>query len=113
MKKQQLEELVKYIAQCVVREYLSLDAEKSSENDSDINGSDTSLSQPVDTMTSSEKEKIRKQQELQKQQNLKQKKQELETAKKEMSFQKQKVDQAKRFTVPNLTKQIQQASREI
>jgi hypothetical protein len=110
MKQKQLQELVKYIAKQVVKEYLS---SMDTEQNSCINPSDPSLTNPIDTMSSLEKERMRKQQDLAKQQELKRKEQELKTAKKEMEFQKQKVDQAKRFTVPNLTKQIQQAKREI
>jgi hypothetical protein len=65
---------------------------------------------PLSTDTALTPAEIQKQkQDAQKQRDaqLKQKEVELKTAKKERDFQKQKVDQVNRFTVPNITKDIQ------
>jgi len=71
-------------------------------------GTDTSTpisSEPALTPSQIQKDKSEK--EKQRQRQIKQKEVELQTAKKERDFQKQKIDQVNRFTIPNTTKDIQ------
>jgi len=62
---------------------------------------------PEDAMTPAEKARIERDAELQRQKDIRQKSTELDAKKKEMEFNKKKLDQQKRFDIPNATKDLQ------
>jgi len=107
MKKKQLEELVRGIVREMLKEYdasMSVsDMRKLADSDPSLNGS----TPPNDAMTSAEKSRIARQQKDDTNREIKQKEIELDAAKKKMSFQNKDRDQLKRFTIPNLTKDLQ------
>lgn len=103
MKQSELQEIIKYITKAVIKEYFAM-----SSNDKEEQGSGTDQNMvPMDTLTPAEQAKLKRDKEIQRRDLLKQKEKELDVAKKESDFQKQKVDQFKRFQQPNLTKDIQ------
>ena len=107
---QKLKALVTHIVNELLREYSLLDKPQSSLDNGQSD--DAQIQDPNNTlagaMRNSDKMKLDRIKKNQRTAEIKAKTQELQTAKKEMDFQKQKVDQTKRFDVPNLQKSIQQ-----
>lgn len=79
----------------------------SSTSTSDVDPTLDPSAPPVDAMSSAEKAKMDRDKEHERQQKIKQKQVELDAKKKEMEFNKKKLDQQKRFDVPNATKDLQ------
>lgn len=107
MKTEQLEELIRGIVRHVLKEYTS---SMSSSDVKTMIGNNPSLdptTPPDDAMTSAEKSRLDREAELDKQKDIKQKQVELDAEKKQMDFYKKKVDQSRRFNIPNVTKDIQ------
>lgn len=109
MKQKQLDELIRQVTRIALREMSSFSTSLGSslKSASDQDPATDTTTPPTDAMTSAEKARHDRELEHKKQQDLKAKEQELKTAKKESEFQKQKVDQARRFTIPTINKDIQ------
>ena len=109
-KKKQLQELVRHIIRTTLKE-LSVNGASSFRSMSDqdqtsmMNSDPNAL--PVDAMTPFEKAKQEREDRKRRDDAVKSSEEELKTAKKESDFQKQKVDQTKRFEIPALQKRIQ------
>ena len=99
MKRSQLQELIRHITRAVVKEYISTSSSSDESNPPEVVS--------VDSLSPAEQAKLNREKEIQRRDLLKQKEKELDVTKREQDFQKQKVDQSKRFAVPNLTKDIQ------
>jgi len=112
MKNNQLRSLIEVIVRQLVSELENGNLNEFTLSSSDINSLannsnlDTSTP-PQDAMTSNEKARMDRENEHQRQQQVKTKELELNTAKKETTFQRQKIDQEKRVTIPTLTKDLQ------
>jgi hypothetical protein len=106
MKKSQIQELIRQIVRQALDEY-TVPVSNSQPQTQD--GLDPNVP-PTDAMTSAEKSRIERQQELDRQKDLKQKRVELDAEKKQQDFYKKKVDQSRRFDIPTLNKDIQKLS---
>lgn len=107
MKTEQLEELIRGIVRHVLKEYTS---SMSSSDIKTVVGNNPDLdttTPPEDAMTTAEKARIDREKELDRQKQIKQKQVELDSERKQTDFYKRKVDQSKRFDIPNITKDIQ------
>lgn len=102
--KQQLQELVRHIVRQALKE-LMYSGDLQQQQQADM--MDDPSRPPVDAMTPIEKAKQDREQEKRRRDALKASEEELKTAKKESDFQKQKLDQSKRFNIPTLQKKIQ------
>ena len=102
--KQQLQELVRHIVRQTLKE-LMFSSDKQQTQQGMMDNDPTRP--PVDAMTPLEKAKQGREQEKVRKDALKRSEEELKTAKKEADFQKQKLDQSKRFNIPTLQKKIQ------
>ena len=105
MKKQQLNELIRLITRQVLKEYSAMNPSGQDKEETNAQGSSDTVS--VDDLSPMQKAKIEREKRDAQKDQVKQKGEELKSAKKEMDFQKQKVDLSKRFTVPNITKDLQ------
>jgi hypothetical protein len=106
VKKSQLEALIRGIVQHTLNELSTL----SSSDMSKLADSNPELDPNVptaDAMTSAEKARMEREAELQRQKDIKQQSSELDSKKKEMEFNKKKLDQQKRFDIPNAQKNLQ------
>ena len=104
MKKSQLHELIKHIARSVLREITVMSATKNGSQQGIE--SDPSAS-PEAELSPALKARMEREKEHQRQQQIKQTEVELAARKKEMDFNKKKLDQQKRFDIPNMTKDLQ------
>jgi hypothetical protein len=111
--KKQLRELVRHIIKGALQELLGSSLSNSFSKDPDPSAfskqaanMDQSMP-PVDSMTNSEKQKYDRDQDAARREAIRASDEELKTSKKEMDFEKQKLDQLKRFKIPNLQTQIQ------
>jgi hypothetical protein len=103
MKQQQLQELIRLITRQILKEYSSLspaDEETTSDTESYTDTSTDSLS-PI------EKQRMEREKDKARRDDIKVKQKELDVAKNKMAYQKQEIDQTKRFNIPDLTKDIQ------
>jgi hypothetical protein len=106
VKKSQLEALIRGIVQHTLTELSSL----SSSDMSKLVNDNPSLDPTVptdDALTSAEKARMERDAEHKRQQDIKQQSVELDAKKKEMEFNKKKLDQQKRFDIPNAQKNLQ------
>lgn len=106
MKNIELETLVKGIVRNILKEIVSL----SSSDVQQMVNTDPTLDPnvpPTDAQTPAEKARMERDAEMTRQKDIKQKQIELDARKKEMEFNKKKLDQQKRFDIPNLNKDIQ------
>lgn len=109
MKQSQLNELLRHITNIVLNEFMNSVSSAPSNDSKSGDSNNPSLStSPTDAMTDAEKKRHDRDVEHNRQKDLKAKEQELKTAKKEMDFQRQKVDQTKRFSIPTINRDIQQ-----
>ena len=107
---QKLKVLVTHIVNELLKEFSLLDKPASSldngqSNDAQIQDPNNSLAGAMSNSDKMKLDKIKKDQRIA---QIKQQENELKTAKKEKDFQTQKVDQVKKFQIPNLQKSIQQ-----
>lgn len=104
IKKTKLEGLIREIVKGIIKEYLS-----SSDMQSimDKNPQLDSSTPPKDATTPAEQARLDRDSELDRQKQIKQKQVELDAKKKEMEFNKKKLDQQRRFDIPNATKDLQ------
>lgn len=104
IKKTQLEGLIRQIVRGILKEYMSSsDMQTMVDNNPELDSS----TPPEDAMTSAEKIRIDREAELKRQKDIKQKQTELDAKKKEMEFNKKKLDQQRRFDIPNANKDLQ------
>lgn len=106
MKSDDLQLILRGIVRQILKEYATLstsDLKTLAAQDPNMNV-DTP---PEDAMTSAEKAKMERDTEHERQVNIKQKQGELDAKKKEMEFNKKKLDQQRRFDVPNVAKDLQ------
>ncbi len=108
MKSSQLKELIQHITREVLKEYgaMSSSGQDAEETNSAASSSD---SVSVDQLSPAQQSRIEREKQIARRDQIKQKEKELDVAKKKMDYQKQEIDQTKRFEVHNLTKQIQAA----
>ena len=107
MKDPQLKSLIQLIVKQLLKEYVSSGQREAALDAKAMSGQDTITNPSPEDLTPIERAKAEREKRMEKDDDLKTKTKELDVAKKEMEFQKQKVDQNKRFAVPNLTKDIQ------
>lgn len=105
MKEEQLKSLVRNIVREMITELVNLSTSDMKQMMDDPS-MDTSVA-PEDAQTPAEKSRMERQAKMDKLKQLKQKQAELDSKKKEVEFNKKKLDQEKRFDIPNLNKDIQ------
>ena len=103
MTRSSLKQLIRIITEHVIDE-LTVPGAMGGIDNSAISGEDTP---PDSSMSSAERARMERDAERARRRTLKQAESELNAKKKEVDFNKKKLDQQKRFDVPNLTKQIQ------
>ena len=110
MKKHQLEELVKHIHRKMMKEFVSFQDKKAmAAQASDPTSAATTdpTTPPQDAMSPALKAKMDREKEVARRKSIKDKEAELKTTKTKMDFQKKESDQMKRFTQPQLEKDLQ------
>ncbi len=107
MKNSELKRLLEEIVHSVLDELTSISTSDMKTMLANNPSMDSSVS-PLDAMTPAEKARNDRETELARQKDIKQKETELSAKKKEMEFNKKKLDQQKRFDIPNATKDLQQ-----
>jgi hypothetical protein len=100
MKKSQLEFLIRQIVNEIIS---SSDLQKVVDQNPGLDSS----TPPEDAMTAAEKARLDREADIERQKSIKVKTGELDAKKKEMEFNKKKLDQQKRFDVPNAAKELQ------
>jgi hypothetical protein len=102
MKQHQLQELVRLITRQVLKE-ISVGSGTDAEETNSVKTDTVS----VDDLSSAEQAKLRREKDITRRDQIKQKEKQLDVAKKKAEFQKQEIDQVKRFEIPTLQKSIQ------
>jgi hypothetical protein len=103
MKKAHLEFLLEKIVRHIMNELSTMDMKKIVDSNPEMDNS----TPPEDAMSSIEKNRLRRDQDMKRKKELKQKEVELDAKKKELDFHKKQIDQEKRFDIPNLNKDLQ------
>jgi len=107
MKKSELNELLRLITRKIIKEYMASSSDLNTNDDESGDSSTTGANKDASELTSAEKSKIQRDKSHQRLTDLKQKKLELDSEKKQMDFYKKKVDQSKRYNIPQMTKDVQ------
>jgi hypothetical protein len=100
MKRSQLELLIREIVNEIIS---SSDLQKIVDKNPGLDSS----TPPEDAMSMADKARMEREAEIERQKSIKDKTNDLDSKKKEMEFNKRKLDQQKRFDVPNATKELQ------
>ena len=107
MKRSELNELLRLITRRIIKEYMASSSDLNAKDDESGDSITTGANKDTTELTSAEKNKIERDKAHQRLNDLKQKKLELDSEKKQTDFYKKKVDQSKRYNIPQMTKDVQ------